>query len=405
MPNGSNIPGRLSDGTFKECIDKFLCDGPATGTNVTALGLMYCRAEPTTQATLDIEPCVFMHTCTSIEEDDSDDKELAHLEREVTQAHDAFAAVKVDHTNCKDKGKNIQFEGVNVPPHPKTGPSSKTTDVVEEVASLQVKASGLKTTSTLTSSSSSLPATSSSSYDPPTANPSSMQFRYTHLLEDKEANKKVINQMLDSSISIPMRELIAVSTDIHKVLKEMTTTKHVTVGKYNGCLQRSDVGHIVTEHLELLQCIRAVTSHGQVLSHVLDQGAKCIIMPRSVWQSLGGIPLRSDHKLVMELVNTSTDKMLGVIDNLLLDFGMGEMLFQVQVVLTANFKILLGRPFFMLTSCHTEDLSNREQDITLTNPNSGKVIRIPTNHWVKRCPECEKGSHPPPSNHKKGFDD
>jgi len=90
-------------------------------------------------------------------------------------------------------------------------------------------------------------------------------------------------------------------------------------------------------------------------------------MPHSVWCMLGGIPLRSDHKLTMESVNASTDKMLGVIENLPLDFGVGEMLFQVQVVPTTNFNVLLGWPFFMLTGCHIEDLPNGEQDIMLTN--------------------------------------
>jgi hypothetical protein len=67
----------------------------------------------------------------------------------------------------------------------------------------------------------------------------------------------------------------------------------------------------------------------------------------------------------MESVNTSTDETLEVIENLPLDFGAGEMLFQVQVVPTTNFDILLGRPFFMLTSCLMEDLPNGKQDMTL----------------------------------------
>jgi len=125
-------------------------------------------------------------------------------------------------------------------------------------------------------------------------------------------------------------------------------------------------------------------------------------MPRSVWCTLGGISLRSDHKLTMESINTSTDETLGVIENLPLDFRAGEMLFQVQVVPTANFDMLLGRPFFMLTSCHTEDLPNSKQDVTLTDPNTGKVIRIPTNQWAKKCAGCKAGVHPPDAR-KKGF--
>jgi hypothetical protein len=49
--------------------------------------------------------------------------------------------------------------------------------------------------------------------------------------------------------------------------------------------------------------------------------SECIVMLRSVWHMLGGISLRSDYKLTMESVNTSTNKMLGVIENLPLDFG------------------------------------------------------------------------------------
>jgi hypothetical protein len=97
-----------------------------------------------------------------------------------------------------------------------------------------------------------------------------MQYRYAFLLEDKDADKRVVDRMLDSTISMPMHELIAVSTDMRKVFKDLTTTKHVTVRtvsvnelssvpemqeflkKYDGCLQRSDNGRIVTEHFTSL---------------------------------------------------------------------------------------------------------------------------------------------------------
>jgi hypothetical protein len=210
-------------------------------------------------------------------------------------------------------------------------------------------------------------------------------------------DKRVVDCMLDFTISMPMCKLIAVSTDVRKVFKDLTTTKCVTVGtvsinvlsstpktqdflkKYDRCLQRSDDSRIVTEHFTSLRCIRAVTHHGQILSCILVQGTECIVMLCSVWRTLGSILLRSDHKLTMESINTSTNEMLGVIENLPLDFGVGEMLFQVQVVPTTNFDVLLGQLFFTLTSCRMEDLPNSKQDITLTNPNMGKVIHIPTN--------------------------
>jgi hypothetical protein len=49
-------------------------------------------------------------------------------------------------------------------------------------------------------------------------------------------------------------------------------------------------------------------------------------MPKDLWQPLG-IGLQSDHRLNMESVNTSRDSMLGVIENIPLDFGGGQMFF------------------------------------------------------------------------------
>jgi hypothetical protein len=93
----------------------------------------------------------------------------------------------------------------------------------------------------------------------------------------------------------------------------------------------------------------------------------------------------------MESINTSTNKTLGVIENLPLHFGAGEMLFQVQVVLTAKFDVLLRQLFFTLTSCCMEDLPHSEQDIMLTDLNTGKVICILTNRWAKKCAGCKAG--------------
>jgi len=188
------------------------------------------------------------------------------------------------------------FEGVNVPVHTKPGPTSRVAEAVEEFTSLQVKAAGSKPnnvpnkgmvvimpvgSSSMQDTVSSSPSSHSTTIpDDPPANQSSMQYRDAFPLEDKDVDKHLVDHMLDSTISMPMRELIAVSTDVHKVFKDLTTTKRVTVGtvsvnelssapetqeflkKYDGCLQRSDDGRIVTEHFMLLRCIRVVTHHG-----------------------------------------------------------------------------------------------------------------------------------------------
>ncbi|OJA18348.1 hypothetical protein AZE42_13334 [Rhizopogon vesiculosus] len=82
--------------------------------------------------------------------------------------------------------------------------------------------------------------------------------------------------------------------------------------------------------------------------------------------------------MTMESANKSKDTMLGVIENLRFDFGGGEIQLQVQVI-----EILLSRPFYAHTSCVTRDTINGDQNITLSDPNTGKEITIATRNWLK----------------------
>jgi len=101
--------------------------------------------------------------------------------------------------------------------------------------------------------------------------------------------------------------------------------------------------------------------------------------------------LRSDHVMTMSNTNTSTESTLGVIENLCLDFGAGEVCLQVQVIPHANFNLLLGCPFHCLMSASTEDYPDGSQTITLRDPNIGKEYKLPTRAWTEGCPRCRRG--------------
>ena len=87
---------------------------------------------------------------------------------------------------------------------------------------------------------------------------------------------------------------------------------------------------------------------------ILDSGSEVVTMPKCVWEELR-LLLRSDHVLWMTSANTSVDPTIGVLENLVLDFGAGEVLLQVQIMGHTNFDLLLGRPFHCLMSATTED--------------------------------------------------
>ena len=90
----------------------------------------------------------------------------------------------------------------------------------------------------------------------------------------------------------------------------------------------------------------------------------------------------------MMSMNTSVDSTIGVLENLALDFGAGEVLLQIQIMGCANFDLLLGQPFHCLMSVTTEDSPDGAQLITLRDPNTGKQYALPTCPWFEGCPRC-----------------
>ena len=93
---------------------------------------------------------------------------------------------------------------------------------------------------------------------------------------------------------------------------------------------------------------------GRTINAILDSSSEIVAMPKQIWEGLG-LPVRSDHVMTMSNANTSTESTIGVVKNLALDFGAGEIYLQVQVVPCTNFDLLLGCPFQCLLSAKTDD--------------------------------------------------
>jgi len=85
----------------------------------------------------------------------------------------------------------------------------------------------------------------------------------------------------------------------------------------------------------------------------------------------------------MSLANTSIDTTVGVLENLMLDLGMGEVMVQVQILACAHFNLLLSQPFHYLISATTDDFPDGLQTITLCNPNTGKQFSYQSIHGWK----------------------
>ncbi|KDQ09756.1 hypothetical protein BOTBODRAFT_116731 [Botryobasidium botryosum FD-172 SS1] len=147
---------------------------------------------------------------------------------------------------------------------------------------------------------------------------------------------------------------------------------------------RSHIGERIIGAASLpLRSIDGVVEGRTVVECVLDQGVMIVVMRKDIWER-SGLPLRHDMVLTMENANNSTNRTMGFLPRVRVSFGGMELLLRVQVVDNAPFEILLGRPFFSLTSCETKDFRTGEQHVMLTSPDTGESLRFATREKGRR---------------------
>ena len=213
--------------------------------------------------------------------DDESDPALADPKFQAYLAN-AWAAFQADK---KDKGKQVHFDGVQLPLRKTGRPDPRTASVAEEVDLLaievlrsksavppRVPGSSLPWFPTPSSSSTDTIPTRAESFSPSSLVTPSGQFKYSFPLEDETAPKHLLDWVLVTTVPVPVRELIAVAPDIHKQLKDLATTKCIPISTntiqvnelagrdtgavdcaFGSCVHHSDDGLIVAHHSVPLQ--------------------------------------------------------------------------------------------------------------------------------------------------------
>ncbi|KAF8325480.1 hypothetical protein F5887DRAFT_926125 [Amanita rubescens] len=110
---------------------------------------------------------------------------------------------------------------------------------------------------------------------------------------------------------------------------------------------------------------------------ILDPGSEIICMSDAVSHQLG-IPYDPTVTIRMQSANGERDPTLGLARDVPFEIGNFVLLFQVHVVRSPAYDILLGRPFDDLTNAKVENMPNEEQVCTINHPESGRAFAIPT---------------------------
>jgi hypothetical protein len=118
-----------------------------------------------------------------------------------------------------------------------------------------------------------------------------------------------------------------------------------------------------------------INSQGPVES-VLDTGSQIVSMSLAQAQTCGLI-WDPTINIFMQSANGQLEKSMGLARNVPFRWGELKIYLQVHVIRNPAYKVLLGRPFDVLTKSRT-DHEDGNQLLTLTDPNTGKAWTVPT---------------------------
>lgn len=119
-----------------------------------------------------------------------------------------------------------------------------------------------------------------------------------------------------------------------------------------------------------------INKYGQVES-LLDGGSQIVSMDSEVAKKLA-VPWDPDITIQMQSANRTVERTLGLARNVPFNFGGITIYLQVHVIKDPAYKVLLGRPFDVLTGSVIVNSTDGGQTVTITDPNSGRRAMLPT---------------------------
>jgi hypothetical protein len=118
---------------------------------------------------------------------------------------------------------------------------------------------------------------------------------------------------------------------------------------------------------------------------ILDPGCQIVAMSETSCHELG---LAYDPSIILNMVsaNGNINQSLGLARNVAFQVGSITFYLQVHIIQSPAYDVLLGRPFDILTESVVRNFANQDQTITISDPNSGRRVTVPTlNRTIQHC--------------------
>ena len=212
--------------------------------------------------------------------------------------------------------------------------------------------------------------------------------------------RKLVFVPSDTKVTISTRELLAVSPDVCRHVKDIVTMKKVSANLLE--VTDSDIpsslsgislpdSHSPAVYVDLVKYDKGLAAATALLLRViypnfgrgvkpeciLDGGAQVVVMRSDIWERLR-VPISQSMATSMGSANASRTMTRGLVENHPVQLGSITVCLQIQVVDGAPFEVLLGRPFFDVTSCSEISRPGGHHEIHVKDPSTGKPYVFPT---------------------------
>ncbi len=134
--------------------------------------------------------------------------------------------------------------------------------------------------------------------------------------------------------------------------------------------------YVARDSANLRVVFPSVNKQGKIES-VMDSGSQIVSM--SLEQAaLSKLQWDPDIQIIMQSANRTLEKSVGLAKNVPFKFGDITVYLQVHIIRGPAYKVLLGRPFEILTECQINNNRDDTQTITLKDPNTGRRCSMTT---------------------------
>lgn len=177
-------------------------------------------------------------------------------------------------------------------------------------------------------------------------------------LSKEVSSDTILNKILDSTLSMTVREVVGVSKDVAGRLQDILRVRKAE-------FVQLPTTNLVTAHTGALIRVEVECNHKPV-SFIVDTGSQLNIISEKVCKNIIRRPINTNEAISMNDANGGSGRLLGLIENVPIQFGFVKTPINAYVAENPPFDGLLGRPW---QKAHKVGIEERDDGTYLTFPN------------------------------------